>query len=179
MIKNMERRTFLEATIATMPLAALGQSSTPQTSAQTTKIEALIEQRKLRRKVHGIAANLLPFAADRQVAVEAFQNQLVVTHHAGLMNAVSMDTSYVNYLSETGKSDVLRWTREALDKDVPFVSGAYIEGQSGDAVPLYRRELDVIIGEGEGGDLSRGAPGISAGAGFRAGQDVCAERRNF
>jgi hypothetical protein len=29
----------------------------------------------------------------------------------GLMNAVNMDTGYVNYLSETEKRDVLRWTR--------------------------------------------------------------------
>jgi hypothetical protein len=71
LIKNMERRTFLEAAIAIMPLAALGQSSTPQTSAQTAKIEALIEQRKLRRKVHGIAATLLPFAAERDRLWEA------------------------------------------------------------------------------------------------------------
>jgi mannose-6-phosphate isomerase-like protein (cupin superfamily) len=33
MVKNMERRTFLEAAIAIFPLAALGQSSTPQTGA--------------------------------------------------------------------------------------------------------------------------------------------------
>jgi hypothetical protein len=108
-----------------------------------------------------------------------------------------MDTGYVNYLSKTRKRDVLRWTREALGKDVPFVSGTYIEGQSGDAVPLYRREMDVIAsfggipilfqtsqlheksGKEKGGDLSRGVPGISAGAGVRVGQDVCTERRNF
>jgi 4-hydroxy-tetrahydrodipicolinate synthase len=148
MTKNMERRTFLEAAIAIFPLAALGQSPTPQTSANPVKIEALIEQRKLRRKVHGMAAALMPFAADGQVAVEAFQNHLLVTHHAGLMNAVNMDTGYVNYLSDTEKRDVLRWTREALGKDVPFVSGAYIEGQSGEAVALYRREMDVIASFG-------------------------------
>ena len=126
MTKNMERRTFLEAAIAIVPLAAFGQSPTPQTSANPVKIEALIERRKLRRKVHGMAAALMPFEADGQVAVEAFQNHLLVTHHAGLMNAVNMDTGYVNYLSETEKRDVLRWTREALGKGVPFVSGAYI-----------------------------------------------------
>jgi len=64
------------------------------------------------------------------------------------MNAVNMDSGYVNYLSETGKRDVERWTREDLGKDVPFVSGAYIEGQSGDAVPLYRREMEVISSAG-------------------------------
>jgi hypothetical protein len=90
----------------------------------------------------------MPFAADGQVAVEAFQNHLLVTHRAGLMNAVNMDTGYVNYLSDTEKRDVLRWTREALGKDVPFVSGAYIEDQSGEAVALYRREREVIASFG-------------------------------
>jgi 4-hydroxy-tetrahydrodipicolinate synthase len=60
------------------------------------------------------------------------------------MNAVNMDTGYVNYLNEAEKRDVLRWTREALGKDVPFVAGAYIEGQVGDLVELYRRQMNVI-----------------------------------
>ena len=115
MIKKMERRTFLEAGIAIFPLAALGQSPAPQTSAQTAKIEALIEQRKLRRKIHGIAAALLPFTADGHMAVEAFQHHLMVTHRASLMNAVNMDTGYVNYLSGTEKRDVLRWTRSTRE----------------------------------------------------------------
>jgi len=36
------------------------------------------------------------------------------------MNAVNMDTGYVNYLSEPEKRDVLRWTVEALGKDAPL-----------------------------------------------------------
>jgi len=60
-----------------------------------------------------------------RIAVESFQNHLRATHHAGLMNAVNMDTGYVNYLSEAEKLDVLRWIREALGKDAPFVGGAY------------------------------------------------------
>jgi 4-hydroxy-tetrahydrodipicolinate synthase len=56
-----------------------------------------------------------------------------------------MDTGYVNYLSDAEKQDVLRWTREALGEGVPFVAGAYIEGQSGDVVALYRREIERIV----------------------------------
>jgi 4-hydroxy-tetrahydrodipicolinate synthase len=50
----------------------------------------------------------------------------------------------VNYLSDAEKCEVLRWTREALGKGVAFVAGAYIEGQSGDVVALYRREMERI-----------------------------------
>jgi dihydrodipicolinate synthase/N-acetylneuraminate lyase len=100
------------------------------------------------RQVQGIAAALLPFESDGRVAVEAFQKHLLATQRAGLENAVNMDTGYVNFLSETEKLNVLEWTREALGKDVPFVAGAYIEGQNGPVTDLYRKQMDVIVGIG-------------------------------
>src|SRR5438477_13032170 len=112
------------------------------------KIEMLIKNMRPRRKVQGIAAALLPYEENGKIAVEAFQRHLVATQQAGLMNAVNMDTGYVNYLSEAEKLDVLRWTREALGKDVPFVAGAYIENESGEVVGLYRRQMDTIVGFG-------------------------------
>jgi dihydrodipicolinate synthase/N-acetylneuraminate lyase len=111
-------------------------------------IEGLIEKRRLRRRVHGIAAALLPYESDGRVSVEAFQKLLVATHRAGLMNAVNMDTGYVNYLSNAEKRDVLQWARDALTKDVPFVAGAYIENQTGDIATLYRRQIDPIVNAG-------------------------------
>jgi 4-hydroxy-tetrahydrodipicolinate synthase len=115
-------------------------------------IESMIERRKLRRKVQGIAAALLPFESDGRVAVEAFQRHLAATQRAGLMNAVNMDTGYVNYLDHSQKEDVLRWTREALGDSVAFVAGAYIENHSGhgagDVVALYRRETERIAAFG-------------------------------
>jgi dihydrodipicolinate synthase/N-acetylneuraminate lyase len=112
------------------------------------KIDSIVPRQKLGRKVQGIAAALLPFEADGKIAVEAFQKHLRATHHAGLVNAVNMDTGYVNYLSEKERLSVLRWTREALGKDVPFVAGAYIEGQQGDIVALYRKQMAAIVVHG-------------------------------
>jgi len=112
------------------------------------EIASILERRQLRRKVQGIAAALLPFDAEGKVAVEAFQRHLAATQRAGLMNAVNMDTGYVHYLSDRQKSDVLRWAREALGKDVEFVAGAYIENDDGDIASLYRRQMDVITGCG-------------------------------
>jgi 4-hydroxy-tetrahydrodipicolinate synthase len=108
-------------------------------------IEKLVSRRRLRRKIQGIAAALLPYETDGRVAVEAFQRHLVATHRAGLLNAVNMDTGYVNYLSQAEQREVLRWTREALGRDVPFVAGAYVEGQEGDLVSLYRKQADEIV----------------------------------
>jgi 4-hydroxy-tetrahydrodipicolinate synthase len=111
-------------------------------------IRELLSRKKTGRKVRGIAAALLPYTEGDKIAVEAFQRHLIATHRAGLMNAVNMDTGYVNYLSESEMEQVLGWTREALGKGVGFVAGAYIEGRSGDLVSLYRRAMDRIVSFG-------------------------------
>jgi dihydrodipicolinate synthase/N-acetylneuraminate lyase len=111
-------------------------------------IKGIESRRQFGRKVQGIAAALLPFQSNGRIAVAAFQRHLVATHTAGLMNAVNMDTGYVNYLSEIQKQNVLEWTRAALGKNVPFVAGAYIENLDGDVVTLYRRQLDSIVAIG-------------------------------
>ena len=111
-------------------------------------IETLIERQQLQRKVQGIAAALLPYEADGGIAVESFQKHLIATHRAGLLNAVNMDTGYVNFLSDAEKLDVLRWTREALGDGVPFVAGAYIENQGGDMATLYRQQIEFIVRAG-------------------------------
>src|SRR6266850_1306941 len=116
--------------------------------SEVASIESLIQRRRLRRKVQGIAAAVLPYDSDGNVAVDAFHQHLIATHRAGLMNAVNMDTGYVNFLDDAERQNVLRWTREALGKDVPFVAGAYIEGQTGDIVTLYRRQMDSIVSHG-------------------------------
>jgi dihydrodipicolinate synthase/N-acetylneuraminate lyase len=112
------------------------------------RIEAVVQRQRPGRKIQGISAALLPFETDGRIAVEAYQSHLSATHRAGLMNAVNMDTGYVNYLSASEKLDVLRWTREALGPGVPFVGGVYIEGQQGDLVQLYRKEMDAIVAQG-------------------------------
>ena len=108
-------------------------------------IEEVLGQVQPRRKITGIAAALLPFEEDGAIAVEAFQRHLLRTHSAGLVNAVNMDTGYVNYLSEQEQQQVLRWTREALPHRTKFVAGVYIEGLDGDVVSLYRRKIDQIV----------------------------------
>ncbi len=109
-------------------------------------VEELLKRQQPRRKVQGIAAALLPYELDGRIAVDAFAKQLTSTHRAGLMNAVNMDTGYVNYLSDTEKQEVLVWTRQALGKGIPFVAGAYIEHDADDdIVALYRRQIDTIV----------------------------------
>jgi dihydrodipicolinate synthase/N-acetylneuraminate lyase len=109
-------------------------------------VEDLLKHQQPRRQVQGIAAALLPYESDGRIAVDAFAKQLLSTHQAGLMNAVNMDTGYVNYLTDTEKHNVLDWTRQALGPGVPFIAGAYIENQSGhDIVALYRHQIEAIV----------------------------------
>lgn len=109
-------------------------------------VEELLKRQEPRRTMQGIAAALLPYEADGRVAVDAFSKQLISTQKTGLMNAVNMDTGYVNYLTDAEKQDVLEWTRQALGPGVPFVAGAYIENETGDdVVGLYRHQMDVIV----------------------------------
>ena len=109
-------------------------------------VEELLKRQQPRRKVQGIAAALLPYSPDGNIAVDAFAQQLLSAHQAGLMNAVNMDTGYVNYLADDEKQDVLQWTRSALGQGIPFIAGAYIENQSGsDVVALYRQQMHAIV----------------------------------
>jgi len=96
------------------------------------------------RKIEGIAAALLPFAADGSIAEEDFARHLQATQAAGLVNAVNMDTGYANLLTDAEKERVLVLTREALGPRAEFVAGAFIEGRDGEVVDLYRREIEKI-----------------------------------
>lgn len=98
-----------------------------------------------RRQITGIAAALLPFDETGNIAVDAYSNLLFSTHAAGLMNAVNMDTGYINYLSADEKEFVLKTARETLGAGVPFVAGAYIEGIDGEPAHLYRKEIEQIL----------------------------------
>jgi dihydrodipicolinate synthase/N-acetylneuraminate lyase len=108
-------------------------------------IESLFEKRKLRRKVEGISAALLPYRPNGEVAVDSFVQHLIATHRAGLINAVNMDTGYANYLGDSEKREVLGWTREAVGKSVPFVGGAYIDNGVGAPADLYRQQVEAIL----------------------------------
>ena len=112
------------------------------------RVEHMIARLRPRRKVHGIAAALLPFEADGRIAVEAFQKHLIATREAGLTNAVNMDTGYVNYLTPAERLKVLEWSSEVLGLNDTFIAGAYIEGLDGDIVSLYRHQMDQIVAHG-------------------------------
>jgi dihydrodipicolinate synthase/N-acetylneuraminate lyase len=107
-------------------------------------LETLLTRIKPRRKITGIAAALLPFDANGNIAEEAFIAHLRHTHVHGLRNAVNMDTGYANLLTDDEKRHVLELTQAALGPGIPFVAGAFIEGKEGDIIALYRQEIEQI-----------------------------------
>jgi dihydrodipicolinate synthase/N-acetylneuraminate lyase len=100
-----------------------------------------------RRPIEGLAAVLLPFDGEGRIDYDSFVRHLVFTVQAGLTPAVNMDTGYVNLLTPAERLSVLTVTRGALGER-PFIAGAYIEGQAGDPLPLYLREVEAIQAHG-------------------------------
>jgi len=104
-------------------------------------------KRSIGRKPFGISAMLLPFDQSGTIAAEAFQHCLRETLDSGLIPAVNMDTGYANLLTHEEKKLILALTRDATD-GAPFVAGVFVEGEEGELVDLYRREMDTVVEHG-------------------------------
>jgi dihydrodipicolinate synthase/N-acetylneuraminate lyase len=98
---------------------------------------------KPRRRIEGISAVLLPFRPDGQFDLEKFAKLVECTWAAGLTPAVNMDTGYTNLLSRDQRTEILGLVN-SLARGRKFVAGAFIQGEDGDPVRLYRRECNAI-----------------------------------
>lgn len=96
-----------------------------------------------RRVVEGISAVLLPFDGSGRPDFAGYAELVERTWAAGLTPAVNMDTGYANLLSREERAEVLGLVN-SLSRGRRFVAGAFIEGEEGDPVRLYRRECAVI-----------------------------------
>ncbi|MDX1679111.1 MAG: dihydrodipicolinate synthase family protein [Akkermansiaceae bacterium] len=104
--------------------------------------------KRLRRKINGYAACLLPYDERGAIAREAFEAAVHRTTEAALGCAVNMDTGYANYLTAAERTEVLGWTQGVIDGRRDFVAGVFVEGMEGDLVDLYRRQMDEIVSFG-------------------------------
>ncbi len=95
------------------------------------------------RPIEGISAVLLPFRHDGTVDFPAFAQLVERTWAAGLTPAVNMDTGYTNLLTRDERAEILGLVN-SLARGRRFVAGAFIEGEDGDPVRLYRRECNAI-----------------------------------
>lgn len=108
-----------------------------------TRAPATLPAHRLRRRIEGLSAVLLPWRSENRADLTTFETLLSATWTAGLVPAVNMDTGYVNLLGRGEREEVLRAASDAA-AGRPFVAGAFIDGESGEPAALYRREVERI-----------------------------------
>lgn len=98
-----------------------------------------------RRKILGMSAILLPFAANGQVDWTGFRAHVTRTLDAGLVPAVNMDTGYANLIDEATRVAVLEETQR-LAAGRMYVAGAFVGDQPGAAFArdAYLQQIDSI-----------------------------------
>lgn len=108
-----------------------------------------IPELRLRRKIEGISAILLPFTSSGNVDWSAFDAHVRRTADAGLAPAVNMDTGFANLLSVDQRAGVLDRTRDVL-QGAPFVAGAFVGDQAGAKFDFdqYAKEIEAIAARG-------------------------------
>ncbi|MBI5726035.1 MAG: dihydrodipicolinate synthase family protein [Planctomycetes bacterium] len=101
------------------------------------------------RKITGMSAILLPFAADGSVDWQSFDRHVGRTAAAGLTPAVNMDTGYVNLIDEPTAITALDRAKAVL-AGRPFVAGAFVADSPGDTFnpDAYCRRIEAIASRG-------------------------------
>jgi dihydrodipicolinate synthase/N-acetylneuraminate lyase len=102
-----------------------------------------------RRRITGMSAILLPFAADGTVDWPGFRAHIARTAAAGLTPAVNMDTGYVNLLDDETILRALDETQSVLSGG-PFVAGVFVADRPGDRFQCgaYLRRAEPIVRRG-------------------------------
>jgi 4-hydroxy-tetrahydrodipicolinate synthase len=95
------------------------------------------------RRVHGIAAALLPYTPDGRIDHPTFERHVAHIRATGLGVAVNMDTGFGDLLQPFEREEVLDATRRTLGPGVPFYAGAYALGAV-EPLPAYRSAIAAI-----------------------------------
>ena len=104
---------------------------------------------RLKRKITGISAVLLPFLPGGDVDWRSFESLLETTIEAGIIPAVNMDTGYVQLLDERTRLNVLSVTA-GLAGSEGFVAGAFVSDEKGDGYDeeSYFRSIAEVVSQG-------------------------------
>jgi 4-hydroxy-tetrahydrodipicolinate synthase len=98
------------------------------------------------RRVHGIAAVLLPYRGEA-IDWSGFEAHVARTRAAGLDVAVNMDTGFGDLLDPNQRTAVLDAVHRVLGPGIPFYAGAYPQGEG--AHPRdWRAGLEAIAAHG-------------------------------
>lgn len=100
---------------------------------------------KYGRKITGMSAILLPFAAGGEVDWSALRDHIERTFAAGLTPAVNMDTGYANLIDDSTREKVLSLSNE-IAAGREFVAGCYVgdSDQSAFDLDAYAAAIDQV-----------------------------------
>ncbi|MCL4686590.1 dihydrodipicolinate synthase family protein [Myxococcota bacterium] len=116
-------------------------------SADAADLGAAWGRLRAGRRLHGIAAALLPYTPIGDIDWAAFERHVARTQAAGLDVAVNMDTGFGDLLSEAEREAVLTATRRVLGAGVRFYAGAFALGAA-DPLAAYREAVAAIEARG-------------------------------
>jgi dihydrodipicolinate synthase/N-acetylneuraminate lyase len=112
------------------------------------------------RTIYGASAVLLPFHADGTVDHAGFEAHLQRTVDAGLVPAVNMDTGFGPVLSSVERTGFLQVAQRL---GTPFIAGAHVTDQPGDAADLAAYAAAMVeIAEHGGTPIIFPSHGLSA-----------------
>lgn len=121
----------------------------PTSEVPEIRGDAQVSRLRPNRQITGMSAILLPFTSDGAVDWSGFEGHLNRTLQAGLWPAVNMDTGYVQSIESAVRDEVLR-RASRLCAGRPFVAGAFVRDQPGDAydADAYQRAASAITQAG-------------------------------
>jgi dihydrodipicolinate synthase/N-acetylneuraminate lyase len=117
------------------------------TPADALSLRGIIRRLEPGRAIDGIAAVLLPFRQNDEPDFEAFATLVERTYTAGLTPAINVEAGAVHLLHADQRADVLS-VAAGVAGGRRFVAGAFIEGEYGDVVRVYQREIERIVRQG-------------------------------
>jgi len=119
------------------------------------------------RRITGMSAVLLPFAAGGEIDWDAFAAGVARTAAAGLVPAVNMDTGYGPALDPPTRARVLAVTAATLAGAEPvpgwsFVAGAHVDGDDRAFDPGAHRAALALVAEAGGVPILFPSAGLAA-----------------
>jgi dihydrodipicolinate synthase/N-acetylneuraminate lyase len=117
------------------------------TLAESLSLRGVIRRLTPGRAIDGVAGVMLPFGPADRPDLDTFAMLVERTYAAGLTPAVNIEPGEVYLRSPDQRRDVLA-VAAGVARGRRLMAGACIEGESGDIVRLYQREIERIVRQG-------------------------------
>ncbi len=117
------------------------------TLADSLSLRGIVRRLTPGRAIDGIAAVPLPYGPTDEPDLDRFATLVERTYAAGLTPAVNAETGDHSWLSADQRRDALT-VAAGVARGRRLVAGTWIEGEPGEIVWLYQREIERIVRQG-------------------------------